>query len=80
LRVLSNSIDKSSARRLSFGAGNQTAIIAGQLMDAKTLGLTGNNNTPYIFLMLDTKDGPLVVEIPPGVLGMLDESTGAERE
>jgi hypothetical protein len=33
----------------SFGPGNQTAIIAEQLMDAKTLGLTGNNNTPYIF-------------------------------
>jgi hypothetical protein len=58
----------------SFGPGNQTAIIAEQLMDAKTLGLTGNNNTPYIFLTLDTKDGPLVVEIPPGVLGMLDDS------
>jgi hypothetical protein len=62
-------------RRLaeSFGPANQTAIISEQLVDAKSLLLTGNNNTPYIFLWLDTKDGPLVLEMPPGALGMLDD-------
>lgn len=58
----------------TFGPGNQVAIISDTLLDSKTLGLTGNNNTPNIFLSLDTKDGPLVIEMPPGVLGMLDDS------
>ena len=58
----------------SFGPANQTAIISEQMLDAKTLALTGNNNTPYTFVWLDTKDGPLVLEMPPGTLGMLDDS------
>jgi hypothetical protein len=63
-------------RRLaeSFGPANQTVIISEQMLDAKTLALTGNNNTPYTFIWLDTKDGPLVLEMPPGALGMLDDS------
>jgi hypothetical protein len=58
----------------SFGPANQTAIVSETLMDSKSLGLTGNNNTPYVFLWMDTKGGPLVLELPPGVLGMLDDS------
>jgi hypothetical protein len=58
----------------SFGPANQTAIISEQMLDAKTLALTGNNNTPYTFVWLDTKDGPLVLEMPPEALGMLDDS------
>jgi hypothetical protein len=57
-----------------FGPANQTALIAEQLLDSKSLFLTANTTTPYTVLYLDTKDGPLVLEIPPEVLGPLDDA------
>jgi|SRR5262249_49313807 len=45
-----------------FGPTNQTALIAEQLLDSKSLFLTANTTTPYTVLYLDTKDGPLVLE------------------
>ena len=46
-----------------------------QLMDSKTLLLTGNTSTLYSFTTLDLKtDGPTVVELPPGMLGALDDA------
>ena len=35
--------------------------------------LTANDNTVYSFVWLDTSKGPLVVEIPPKVLGLIDD-------
>jgi hypothetical protein len=35
--------------------------------------LTANDNTVYSFVWLDTHKGPLVVEIPPKVLGAIDD-------
>ncbi|HLA57113.1 MAG TPA: DUF1254 domain-containing protein, partial [Puia sp.] len=58
----------------SFGPVNQTVIITEQLMNAKSLFLTANNNTPYTILALDVKEGPLVLEIPPMVLGPIDDA------
>jgi len=57
-----------------FGPVNQTVLIAEQLMDSKSLFLTANTTTPYSVVYLDTKDGPLVVEIPPEVLGPIDDA------
>lgn len=51
-----------------FGPVNQTVLISEQLLDAKSLFLTANTTTPYTLLYLDTKGGPLVLEIPPEVL------------
>ena len=34
-----------------------------------TVELTANDNTIYNFIWVDTKKGPLVVEVPPKVLG-----------
>ena len=52
-----------------FGPDNQTDVIWEDLVDARTVELTANDNTIYNFIWLDTKKGPVVVEVPPGVLG-----------
>src|SRR5271167_737055 len=57
-----------------FGSVNQTVLISEQLLDSKSLFLTANTTTPYTVLYLDTKDGPLVLEIPPAVLGPMDDA------
>ena len=56
-----------------FGPVNQTDVIWENLVDSKTVELTANDNTIYSFIWLDTKKGPLVVEIPPMVLGLIDD-------
>ena len=44
------------------------------LLDAKTLLLTGNTEVLYSMTYLNLKeDGPTVIEAPPGVLGILDD-------
>ncbi len=52
----------------ALGAKNSNqAVIFDQLMDSNPLFLTGNTDTVYRFAFLDLKkDGPTVVEIPPG--------------
>jgi hypothetical protein len=56
-----------------FGPDNQTDVIWENLVDPKTVELTANDNTVYSFIWIDTKKGPLVVEIPPKVLGLIDD-------
>ena len=55
-----------------FGPVNRTDVIWENLVDSKTVELTANDNTIYSFIWLDTKKGPLVVEVPPMVLGLID--------
>lgn len=44
------------------------------LMDSKSLWLTANTETVYASNFLDLKkDGPIVIESPPNVLGILDD-------
>ena len=51
---------------LGATASNQ-AVLFDQLMDSTPLWLTGNTDTVYCTLFFDVlKDGPTVVEIPPG--------------
>ncbi len=57
----------------TFGPENQTDVIWETLVDSRTVELTANDNTVYSFIWLDTKKGPLVVEIPPEVLGLIDD-------
>jgi hypothetical protein len=52
---------------------NQTVLITESLMDSKSLFLTGNTETVYSLMWLDLKDGPLVIETPPNVLGIIDD-------
>ncbi|WP_248595484.1 DUF1254 domain-containing protein [Candidatus Accumulibacter phosphatis] len=56
-----------------FGPDNQTDVIWENLVDPKTVELTANDNTVYSFIWLDTKKGPLVIDIPPKVLGLIDD-------
>ena len=56
-----------------FGADNQTDVIWEDLVDARTVELTANDNTIYNFIWVDTKKGPLVVEVPPKVLGGVND-------
>jgi hypothetical protein len=56
-----------------FGPDNQTDVIWEDLVDSKTVELTANDNTVYSFIWLDTREGPLVVEVPPKVLGLIDD-------
>jgi hypothetical protein len=72
-----------------YGPNNTTDVIWENLVDSKTVELTANDNTVYSFIWLDTSKGPLVVEIPPKVLGLIDDMwyrwvadvgiTGADR-
>jgi len=56
-----------------FGPDNVTDVIWEQLVDSKTVELTANDNTIYNFIWLDTHNGPVVVEVPPMVLGLFDD-------
>ncbi len=56
----------------SVGCDNNTAVIHEDRVDAKTLLLTPNTQTATLWSFMNLKDGPLVVEIPPGVLGLAD--------
>jgi hypothetical protein len=57
------------------GVKRNTGIgIMEDLMDARSVFLTGNSTTVYVLMCLDLKDGPVVVEVPPGVLGPADDA------
>lgn len=56
-----------------FGPDNKTNVIWEKLVDPKTVELTANDNTVYSFIWLDTHKGPVVVRIPPAVLGTIND-------
>jgi hypothetical protein len=43
-------------------------------LDAKTLMLTPNADTVYVMAFLDLTKGPMVLEVPPKLLGAIDDS------
>ncbi len=53
---------------------NQGIGVTEDLMDARTLFLTANTTTVYALLCIDLKDGPMVVRVPPRVLGPVDDA------
>jgi len=56
------------------GIPAHTVAISEELLDARTLWLTPNSTTVYVTTCLDLKQGPVVVEIPPGVLGAVNDA------
>lgn len=48
--------------------------ITEELMDARSLFLTPNSTTPYCMMELNLKGGPMVMEVPPGVLGPIGDA------
>lgn len=57
-----------------FGPDNETMIYWHGRMDSKVLLLTPNTTVVYAFMWVDLKDGPLVMETPPNVLGIIDDA------
>ncbi len=55
-----------------FGPDNVTDVMWEQLVDARTIELTANDNL-YSFVWLDTHAGPLVLNVPPLILGTIDD-------
>lgn len=53
---------------------NKIAVFE-QLMDSQTLVVTANTSTLYAYTFTDlVNDGPTVIEIPPGMLGFLNDA------
>ena len=60
--------------RSAGATDNQTVLIMETLMDSRSLFLTPNTESIYNLMWLDLKDGPLVIESPPSVLGIIDDA------
>ncbi len=52
---------------------NQTVGIFETMMDLKSLILIPNCESIYCWMWLDLKEGPLVIELPPNVLGLIND-------
>lgn len=60
-------------RDLGLDRANRIALWEDR-MDAQSQVLTGNTELVYLFTYVDTlRDGPTVIEAPPGILGALDD-------
>jgi len=74
-----NAMPGASAEAIRVGwasqgaVNNQTLLIMENLMDSKSLFLTPNTKSVYHMAWLDVSDGPLVIETPPNVLGIIDD-------
>jgi len=53
---------------------NQAIGVTEQLLDARSLFLTPNTTTVYAMACLDLRDGPMVLRVPPRVLGPVDDA------
>jgi len=52
---------------------NEIAITE-TLQDARSIWLTCNTTTIYVTSVVDTSDGPVVIQVPPGILALLDDA------
>jgi hypothetical protein len=57
----------------SVGAPDNTLVLFENLLDSASLFLTANTESIYAWGFLDLRDGPMVLESPPNVLGILDD-------
>jgi len=58
---------------LTVGPANVTITTFESNLNARSIFLTPNATTPYTWIWIDLHDGPLVVEVPPMTLGMIDD-------
>ena len=68
VRALCNGMEGAGAK------ANKDFAITEDLMDARTLFLTPNTTTVYVLGCLDLSQGPMVMEVPPAVLGPIDDA------
>jgi hypothetical protein len=71
LPPVNQAANRNATREL--GPVNRTVPIFEQLVDSRSIFLTANDNTVYSWTWLDLSKGPLVVEVPPKVLGLVDD-------
>lgn len=57
------------------GAGihDGDVVLTSRLLDSRSLFLTANCDTVYFIAFLDLSDGPVLVDVPPDVLGAADD-------
>jgi len=60
----------------TFGPDNQTVLITESRVDSHTLIGLPNPDVVYTFVWLDTNEGLLVIEVPPHVLGFINDLWG----
>ena len=53
---------------------NQGIGISEDLLDARSLFLTPNTTTVYVVSCIDLNEGPMVMRVPPQVLGPIDDA------
>ncbi|MGB5702003.1 MAG: DUF1254 domain-containing protein, partial [Polyangiales bacterium] len=56
----------------ALGADSHTVIVADKLAQPRHLALTANQDTVYMNGVLDLREGPMVMELPPGLLGTMN--------
>jgi len=61
---------------LDAGVKDNEVVIFSELMDAKTLLLVANADTVYAIGILDLTQGPMVLEVPPKILGGIVDGWG----
>lgn len=66
--ALCEGIDKAGVKR------NQAIGMTEDLMDARSLFLTPNSTTVYAFACVDLKSGPIILKVPPNVLGPVNDA------
>lgn len=71
LPAVSQAANRNAIRAL--GPTNSTVPVFEAMMDSQSVFLTANDNTPYSWTWIDLRDGPLVVEVPPKVLGTIND-------
>lgn len=69
--AVSQAANRNAIRTL--GPANTVVPIFEQLMDSRSIFLTANDNTVYSWTWVDLSNGPLVVEVPPKVLGAIND-------
>ncbi|MDF7799687.1 DUF1254 domain-containing protein [Pontiellaceae bacterium B1224] len=57
-----------------IGVQDNEVVVFSKLMDSKSLFLTANADTVYIIGGFDLSKGPLVIEVPPQVLGTVQDA------
>ncbi len=56
----------------ALGANSHTVVLADKLAQPNQLALTANQDTVYMSGVLDLREGPIVMELPPGLLGTMN--------
>ncbi len=69
--AVSQATNRNAIRTL--GPVNTVVPIFEQLLDSRSIFLTANDNTVYSWTWLDLSKGPLVLEVPPKVLGAIND-------